>query len=314
MARHTCDNCGAVVADEEFCPSCGAWIDQLEEEPSLPQEDEYEEFALQDEPEQEVWEQPRVVVPRQEVICPSCGSANPATNRHCEECGARLSQGALPVAPRPAVQATAGVRAVMAISGLLLGVVVVALIFNLVSRGGGSGTTPSTTVAASTTSTSAAKPEAIDILSVECTPQGLSGYRCDNLINGTDGEWQVNWQKLPAGENPTIKLIFAQPMIIREIIWENLADGDRFYQNYRAKRLLAEVQGEPAFPLPLEDTPGKQTLAYASMRALDLTLEVTDAYPAQERNNKIFTELAVKGITVVGIPAPTTGETTTTGG
>ena len=33
------------------------------------------------------------------VACPSCGTANPAHNRHCESCGARIAQGPLPVAP-----------------------------------------------------------------------------------------------------------------------------------------------------------------------------------------------------------------------
>ena len=30
MAGHICDNCGAAVADEQFCPTCGAWVDPLQ--------------------------------------------------------------------------------------------------------------------------------------------------------------------------------------------------------------------------------------------------------------------------------------------
>ena len=80
------------------------------------------------------------------VSCPSCGASNPPSNRHCQECGARLRQGPLPTAPRPAVQATAGVRAALAISALLFAVVVVAILFNVFS---GDDTPSSTTLTAS---------------------------------------------------------------------------------------------------------------------------------------------------------------------
>src|SRR5688572_33503555 len=91
-----------------------------EDEPGY--EEDYERFDLGSPPPPSY---------RDPVICLSCGAQNAPTNRHCEECGARLSQGPLPAAPRPAVQATAGVRAVIAIGGLLLGVIVIALLFQI---------------------------------------------------------------------------------------------------------------------------------------------------------------------------------------
>src|SRR5690606_15201248 len=115
MARHVCPNCGATVTgDEQFCPTCGTFMG-YDDEPTG--EDEYERFELGAAPP-----------PREPTICPSCGAANAPGNRHCEECGARLSQGPLPAAPRPAVQATAGVRAVIAIGGPLLGAANIALL------------------------------------------------------------------------------------------------------------------------------------------------------------------------------------------
>ena len=125
LARHVCDNCGSVVGeDQQFCPECGAWIDPTE--PGIDEENgDFEEFSLSGEPPVDEPQAP-ARFPRSEVQCPSCGSPNPTTNRHCEECGARLSQGPLPVAPRPSVQATAGVRAVLAIAGLLTVVVIIA--------------------------------------------------------------------------------------------------------------------------------------------------------------------------------------------
>src|SRR5690606_32914342 len=106
-----------VTGDEQFCPTCGTFMG-YDDEPTG--EDEYERFELGAAPP-----------PREPIICPSCGADNAPGNRHCEECGARLSQGPLPAAPRPAVQATAGVRAVIAIGGLLLGVIIIALLFQL---------------------------------------------------------------------------------------------------------------------------------------------------------------------------------------
>ena len=305
MTRHICTNCGTTVIDEEFCPTCGAWIDPLAETPDTDaHEGAFEEFTLDGgPPPAEEWEpDPRVVVPRQEVTCPSCGSPNPVTNRHCEECGARLAQGPLPVAPRPAVQATAGVRALMAISALILTVVVVALLFNVFSRGETSATSTTLAAEVSTTTTTIA-PQPVEVLSVSCSPEGLASFRCENLVNDRDGEWQVNWENLGPDEDVTIKLIFNEPMVIRGLIWENLDDGDRFYQNYRAKSVLAKAKGEVAIPINLEDVPGPQSVPYASMRALELTLTITEAYPAEVRNGKVFTELAIKGITVLGRPA-----------
>ncbi len=319
MPRHICDNCGTTVVDEDFCPSCGSWIDPLSDPVPDPTEGEFEEFTLgEGPPPEEGWpEDPRVVVPRQEVICPSCGSANPSTNRHCEECGARLSQGTLPVAPRPAVQATAGVRALMAISALILGVALVALMFNLFS-GDETPATSTTLAAEETSTTTTVPPRPIDVLSVECSPPGLASFRCDNLVNGREGEWQVNWEKLGPDDEVTITLIFNEPMVIRGLIWENIEESDRFYQNYRAKSILAQAKGEVAIPITLEDAPGSQNVPYASMRAVQLTITVKEAYPAEVRNDKVYSELAIEGITVLGRPVgnlstPTTGGGDTTG-
>ncbi len=250
MAGHVCDNCGSVVgADDQFCPSCGAWIDPTTVSYDAPADD-YESFELGDRPPADLPSQP-VRLPQQEIQCPSCGSPNPATNRHCEECGARLSQGALPVAPRPAVQTSAGVRAAMAISGILLGVVVIALLFTLTGDDEtDNGATDTTT---STTTTTVITPEELPILDATCSVEGLANLQCTNLIDGTtEREYQINWEELEADEQVTIELKFAEAMVITQIIWENLpADSDRFFQNYRARDILVS-DGSTAAPLSLD--------------------------------------------------------------
>lgn len=312
MTQYVCDNCGSTVTDEQFCPSCGAWVDPMQELGDHTEGD-FEEFSL-GEPPPEGEEAPQPLrVPRHEVPCPSCGSSNPINNRHCEECGARLSQGALPVAPRPAVQATAGVRAAMAIAALLVGVVLIALLFNIFVGGDDPSTT---TVAADTTTTTAPPPESgpIDVLSVNCSVPGLSGLDCSNLIDGGQGEYQINWETLEEGESVTIDLIFAEPMVVTGFVWENLPEGDRFYQNYRAQA-ISVVDGTPnAVPLTvrLDDEPGAQVMEYASFRTLKLSITVETVYFPQERNSQIFTELAVLEIQPLGYPAGAIATTTTT--
>ena len=311
MARHVCDNCGSVVSDDEqFCPSCGAWIDPTSD---AVDEGEYEEFSLESGPPPSESVRPPVQVASQTVSCPSCGAPNPDTNRHCEECGARLSQGTLPVAPRPAVQATAGVRAAMAISALLFGVVLIALLFNIFTGDDEDPDVAGESTTSSTTTTAPRVPEPINILSADCSISGLSGFECRNLIDG-EREYQINWEELGEEETITIDLIFPEPMVVTGFVWENLpADSDRFYQNYRARSISLSTDGANALPLAheLDDQPGRQAVEYVSMRTLSLTIEINTAYLPEERNGRVFTELAIAGIEVVGYPAGDVATTTT---
>ena len=98
-------------------------------------------------------------------------------------------------APRPAVQATAGVRAALAISALIFGVIVVALLFN-VFNGDPSASGSSTTTPAAT-STTIAELAPIDVLDAECSQEGLGSFVCENLIDGTEGEYQFDYDAVP---------------------------------------------------------------------------------------------------------------------
>ncbi|HSJ26932.1 MAG TPA: zinc ribbon domain-containing protein [Acidimicrobiia bacterium] len=315
MARHVCDNCGSVVSDDDqFCPSCGAWIDPTTD--TVDEGDDYEEFSLEDGPPAAEHIRPPVQVASQTVSCPSCGAPNPDTNRHCEECGARLSQGAMPVAPRPAVQATAGVRAAMAISGLLFAVVVIALLFNIFTGGDEEPDDIAASTSTTTTTTIARVPEPINILSADCSISGLSGFECRNLING-EREYQINWEALGETDVVTIDLIFPEPMVVTGFVWENLpADSDRFYQNYRARSISLSTDAPNSLPLAheLDDEPGQQAVEYVSLRTLSLRIQINTVYLPEERNGRVFTELAIRGIDVVGYPAGDVATTTTSAG
>ncbi len=318
LVRRQCDNCGSPVDDEEFCPRCGAWVDSLRPTSPLPDETApaadlpVEEFSL-GEPPAYAEEGPRSWTSRPDVECSSCAALNPATNRHCEACGARLAQGALPVAPRPAVQATAGVRAAIATGVVLFVVVIVAVLFNIFT--GGSPT--ETTLAPTETTAATSQTVQIDILDVNCTVPGIAGFDCSNLIDGGTGEYQITWDDVPAGETVSIGLVFAEPTVVKSLEWENLAEGDRFYQNYRASSIT--VQGgpaAPAIPIQLEDRPGAQVHLYATQATLEMTITITNTYLPQERNGEMFTELAVGEIRAYGYPSQavaTPGTATTAG-
>ena len=325
MDSVTCDQCGSKVAsDEQFCPSCGAFIDPLASEkapaPSpargtarpagrpgnvisiTSDGNNYEEFSLEQGPEPAPRTPPRVTNGGS-IACPSCGAANPANNRHCQQCGARLDQGPLPKASRPAVQATAGVRAAFYIAALLFGVIVVALAFNFF---GSPDDVPSTTTVPPTTSSTAA-PDAqpIGIIRHTCTPQGIGSFVCENLSNGIGTEFQVNWEDLEINEQTlSIRLDFDRAMIITRIEWMNLGEGDRFFQNHRARGL--RIQGDQAItPIPIEllDTSSPQVIDFRAVGAHFVTIEVLSTYPPQLTSGNIFRELAIDEIVIWGRPA-----------
>jgi len=331
VVSQTCDQCGATVAgDEQFCPNCGSFIDPMvpQRSPvsgeviSVRSDGNYEEFSLDEDPpgqgsEHEHEHEHEVPPPQRsgsEITCPSCGAHNPPGNRHCQECGARLDQTPLPTAPRPAVQATAGVRAALAISGLLFVVIIIALLFNVF--GGGSAASDTTLGVTSTTEAVITVPEPIDILDQQCDPDGLGSFTCINLTSGTDAEYQVNWEEIQDAEgNIVIKLFFRQPMIVTRIDWSNIEDPTRYRRNYRARGLTIDAQGSlTEVPQELEDTPGLQNINYAAVNANWIEITVQSAYQAEVIDDNVFRELAISEITVWGRPANPTSDDTSTDG
>jgi hypothetical protein len=329
VVSHVCDQCGATVAaDEQFCPSCGSFIDPLKTAapppPSPPRptrprpaghvisvssDGNYEEFTLE-EPEPE----PLVAPPSGgnrgggSVDCPSCGTSNPSTNLHCQNCGARLRQGPLPTAPRPAVQATAGVRAALAISGLLLIVILVALAFNIFSDNAAGSTT--TTLDSTTTSSTTPMANApIPILSTVCDPPGLGSFSCSNLTSGDSSEYQVNWEELEQAESPlVIRLSFSQPMIVERIDWTNISDETRFLQNHRAMGITIDGDNQLVpFSTNLDDSPGTQIIRYAAINANYIEITVHSTYRSQVVGDRTFPEIAIDEIVVIGRPAAASG-------
>jgi len=335
VASQTCDQCGAIVArDEQFCPSCGSFMDPMTAPRPRPRarpkggrnvisvssDGSYEEFSLKSPPPPEQTTTSRrgpaatSTNDRDErsMTCPSCGAVNPANNRHCQECGARLRQGPLPTAPRPAVQATAGVRAALAISGLLFGVVLFALLFNALT--GEDPEAASSTTVTTTTLADVVQTGPIEILDQICTPQGIGGFTCSNLTSDTPDEYQISWVELGEDASVTIELTFFEPMAITEIQWRNIEDATRFRQNYRAKGITITAQDSlTPVPVQLQDQQGTQIVVYSALNTAELTITIESIYLPEVIDNNVYDELAIDEITVIGRPSnPTTNSTTTT--
>ncbi|MGH8912449.1 MAG: zinc-ribbon domain-containing protein [Acidimicrobiia bacterium] len=311
MPRHVCHECGATVSgDEQFCPTCGTFLGYEEEEAGT---DEYEHFELGAAPPP--GEDPVPLRPSK-IVCPSCGVENAPGNRHCEECGARLSQGPLPAAPRPAVQATAGVRAVIAIGGLLLGVILIALVFQLF----GGDDPSSTTVPLAESTSSTASPVEVDRLEpldVECSVEGLGSFICENLISGTDALYQINWPEHEAtGNILTITIRFRTAVAVSRIDWHNISnDETRFLRNFRARALT--ISADDSFSdiqSDLQNLPGVQEIDFSSLNTQQVTITVNSVWNAEIVDENVFTELAIDEIEVIGRPVTGTSAPTDTTG
>lgn len=309
MARHVCPECGATVTgDEQFCPTCGTFLGYEEEH----NHEDYEQFELGAAPPPSADPGP---TRRNSMTCPSCGTENAPGNRHCEECGARLAQGPLPTAPRPAVQATAGVRAVIAIGGLLLGVIIIALLVQVFGGESGSDTTIPSAESSVPSTAAPVEPAKIDPLDVECSVEGVGSFVCNNLITGTDGLYQINWPDLEAeGGTLTITVRFRTATAISQILWKNITDDEvRFQRNYRVRSLTISADDSlVAIPAELQNVPGVQRIDFTSLNTNQVTFEIDSVWDAELIDGNVFTELAIDEIEIVGRPPTDVTPTETT--
>ena len=229
--------------------------------------------------------------PVEQVPCPSCGAYNPAYNRHCEQCGARLTKEPLPVAPAPMVRSTPGARALSVLAAAVLIVALIALLVN-VFRGGDETAEPTTTL--EPTTTTIADIAQIIPTAVDASARLSDGFSESNLIDGDlETEWQVNQATSPL----TLEFRFAQPVSIRYLEVYNITDQDRFLRNYRINGYKITVDDLPGVEprATLKDLAGgPQRIDIASIETTVLTIEVLTRYPSQAIGDQpAFEELAV---------------------
>ena len=235
------------------------------------------------------------------VPCPSCGTHNPPFNRHCDSCGARLSQAPLPVAPQPMLRTTAGARALMVFAGVLLFIALSWLAVSVFRNG--DGTAESTTT--STTSQPPLDIQQLNPIRVDCTSE-LPSFPCSALI---DDDPDNSWNAQAGGVGTVLTFLFSPPVQIAEVILYNLEDTERFERNARIKGIDIVIDDLPQATIAdLDDTNEPQRVQLRSLRTSSVTITITSAYPGQTyEGREPFSELAAQEIVFYGRVSPETG-------
>jgi len=229
------------------------------------------------------------------VACPSCNSSNPEYNRHCEQCGARLSQEPLPVAAPPTLRTSPGGRALGVLAAVILFVALAALAFNVF--GGDDAPEPTSTTAPPTTIPLAAKE--LFASSVDAS-SFLAGWEPDNLIDG-DPSTYWNDESLH-GIGAVLTFRFAEPVSINEIELQNLVDPERFKRNYKIQGYLITTDDLTVeFSGRLDNDNAPQRVPIASLGTTELVIEIMSTYPAESAgDNPPYEELALLSVRFFG--------------
>lgn len=251
-------------------------------------------------PEPEPEQVPEPDAPAPTATCPSCGTANPANNLHCEACGARLSSDPLPVATPPAGGTSAGMRALLVLIAILLVVAAGALIINL--RGDDGDGSAATT---STSSTSTTEPVFQKLIptDVEASSELGQSFAAENLL---DDDPETEWQDASLrGSGAELTFTFAQPVRIVSIEIVNLPEVERYRRNYRIRGYVIKVDDLSIdIPGELNDDNEPQRIQIGTVGTTQLTLEVRTTYPAESVGDQTpFLELAIADIRFFGTPA-----------
>lgn len=257
------------------------------------------------------------------VTCPSCGAGQPATNLHCEQCGARLSKAELPVAPRPLSNVTAGTRALTVILAVLAGVVILALGFQIFGSDDDTATGDTTNTAEGgsgdsatdgATSTTLLELQPIRPIKIECSTQfNDNSLACSNLIDGDDDTiWNDNALE---GEGAIFTVTFSQPVALEQVTFTNVVEDERFRKNWRINgvQIIAnDLSGLPLVgSLPNENT-RDLVVQTRTLGTTELRINVVSTYPSESIGGKAFDELALAEIEFWGRLVETVTPSSTT--
>ena len=241
------------------------------------------------------------------VACPSCGTANDATSRHCIACGARVAQGPLPMAPQPLIRTTAGSRALVVTAAVIAIVAITAFIFN--AFGGNGDPVPGTTLPGTETTlgdpadpTASPTPpsETVSLVPNRVVPSAqLSDFPASNLI---DTDPTTMWQVGQEGVGATVTFFFQEPVSLDRIEFLNLADPDSFRRNFRIRDIrIIPDDTTRAVVTALQDIQDLQVIPIQTTSTLSVRIEVTSTFPAEAVGDlSPFKELAILDISFFG--------------
>ncbi len=277
-------------------------------------EDLFEPFSLEDDPTPEEMAEATPVQPTPVtaegptdptgettfVYCASCGNPNDVANRHCERCGARLSRTYTPIAPQPMLRTTAGARALVVLSSIVLVVAVLALAFNVF----GGGDDPAANTSTSSVTTLATLPIGqLTPIRVDCTSE-LDAFPCSALV---DDDPENRWNATEGGIGAELTFFFSPPVQITEMFLVNVEDQERFVRNARIEGLEIVIDDlSQATIVELDDTNDEpHRIQIRSLRTSSLTMTITSAHPGMSfEGQEPFTELALQEVQFFGRTAP----------
>ena len=279
-----CRNCGiqADVSGGKFCPTCG-WSTA----------DEAQGVAVGG-----------------EVSCPVCWTPNPGSNRHCEQCAARLGNYETASVSRGAVppQRTA------LYTGAAIAVVIVSVV--VIANGAEEGpvaqleapavveeaTLPTiaeeSALVEATESPRPATP--VDPISIDVSSE-LSADFGPGLL--TDGDLSTAWNDGSLhGEGAVLTFRFEIPVTIDSMVISNLDDSVRFIRNYRVRGYAISIDGQPALIRgELEDTQDPQIIDIGGSTVSVITFNVVSTYSSETVDaGPGFEELAIAEVRFVG--------------
>ncbi len=278
----------------------GSWDDPLEGI-------EFEEFALQEPEDWEVADESRTDYSADSYLtCPSCGGEQRKSNRHCEQCGARLGQQQIAVAAPPLRSVTAGGRALGIIVVAIALVVIAALVIQAI-RGEEQ---PAEVVAqdqtasgsTTTATTQALGPlERITPISITCSSEYNANLACENLLDNRETYWNDAGLK---GEDAWIEVTFVSPVALESVQIQNVRNEEKFRRNYRVRAVEIETDDLPGVPFVAEvDNTNERPLPITTStnHTLELTIRVTATYASESLGgDQAFDELAIEELVFWG--------------
>ena len=258
----------------------------------------FEEFQLR---EPENWED---VDPYRPVgsagsyhSCPSCGVMQSSSNRHCDECGARLGRQQVAVAAPPLRSVSPGGRA-LAIIVVGIALVVVAAIVIRAIRGDDvppEATTSLVDTTPSTPPTTMSRIMQVTPISIVCSSEYNANLGCENLIDGADTYW--NDESL-RGEDAWIKVTFVNPVALESVLFINVSDEEKFRRNYRVRAVEIEADDLPGIPF-VEQIPNANdrplSVPTPTNHTTELDIRITATYVSEPvGGDQAFDELAIQ--------------------
>ena len=279
-----CRNCGTRVdpTGGKFCPRCG-WTKTATDDP-------LSEGAST------------------EVSCPACWAPNPSTNRHCEQCAARLghSEFRSPVS-RGRDPVRLGVAAVAVVLMLLVAFVVVAngasesdAVPPIESAEPDPTTPPTVPLGPIEANAPVAPPGPLTPDAIEASSE-LSPDFAPGLM--LDGDLATAWNDASRhGDGATLTFRFSAPTTFDRLILTNLNDPDRFIRNYRLREYTISIDGgPPAIVGALQDTSAPQTIELGGAQGSVVTLSVVSTFAAEATDSGPgFEELAIAEVEFIG--------------